>query len=208
MFNQLLISIRVTLFFGLLLGVIFPFVVAGVGQMLFPEQASGSLIKSADGTVLGSKLIAQSFISPRYFQPRPSAAGAGYDASLSAGTNLGPTAKKLLVGQADDPTTKNTDESFAGVKQLVESYRKRNALTDDRPVPVDAVTRSGSGLDPDISPENAFLQAPRIAKSRNLPLASILKLISLHKEERQFAVLGEPRINVLMLNLALDRAKQ
>jgi K+-transporting ATPase ATPase C chain len=149
-------------------------------------------------------LIGQSFTGPGYFHPRPSAAGAGYDAANSGGTNLGPTSAKLVNGVQDNPATKDTDGSFAGIKQLAQSYRKENGLPSGAPVPADAVTRSASGLDPDISPANAYLQAARVAKARGIPLDQIKRLIHEHTTGRQLGFLGEPRVNVLALNTALD----
>jgi K+-transporting ATPase ATPase C chain len=156
--------------------------------------------------VIGSRLMAQRFESAKYFHPRPSAAGSGYAGEATGGSNLGPTSAKLIMGIADDPSTK-ADESFAGIKQLAENYRKENELAADYPVPVDAVTRSGSGLDPDISEANAILQAPRIAKARNLKPEAVEELVRKMKTERDLGILGEPRINVLMVNMALDNLK-
>jgi len=208
MFNQILPAIRATLVLAILTGLIFPFVITIIAQFLFPDQANGSLIHNQEGKVIGSKLIGQSFTNLGYFHPRPSAAGAGYDGVASGGTNLGPTSKKLIVGQIDDPNSKDIDETFAGVKQLAEQYRNENGLSVNQKVPVDAVTRSGSGLDPDISTTNALLQAARISRVRKLPFSIIVKLVHNHIEERQFDLLGEPRVNVLVLNLDLDQLKQ
>jgi K+-transporting ATPase ATPase C chain len=171
---------------------------------MFREQANGSLIRR-DGGVVGSSLIGQGFSRPEYFHPRPSAAGSGYTGEASGGTNLGPTSAKLLDGQPDDPKTKDTDESFAGVKQLVESYRKENRLTPDARVPVDAVTRSGSGLDPHISQANALLQVGRVAAARGKSPQELQELVRRFTEGRDLGLLGEPRVNVLLLNLELDR---
>jgi K+-transporting ATPase ATPase C chain len=169
----------------------YPLVVWLISQGLFPYAANGSLMQR-DGVVVGSELIAQSFSSPGYFHPRPSAAGeAGYDGANSGGTNLGPLSKKLAES----------------VKRRVEAYRAENGLSDDRPVPADAVTASGSGLDPHISLGNAFLQAPRVAHHRGMEHQTMVELIQANTEGRGFGFLGEPRVNVLKLNLALDRKK-
>ncbi len=155
--------------------------------------------------IIGSRLIGQNFSRPQYFHPRPSAAGSGYGAGASAGTNLGPTSRKLIQGQEDDPSTKLADESFAGIKQLAEKYRHENNLSIGILIPVDAVTRSGSGLDPHISRQNALLQAPRVARIRGITVQSIIPLIDAHTARRQLGFLGEPGVNVLELNLALDQ---
>ena len=169
---------------------LYPLSVWGLGQLLFPHQAGGSLLSEA-GTVVGSRLIGQGFIAPEYFHPRPSAAGAGYDAAASGGSNLGPLSKKLLDA----------------VGQRVSAYRKENSLARDALVPADAVTASASGLDPHISLENALLQAPRIAKARNISLETVQKKIREHTQGRDLLVLGEPRVNVLMLNMSLSRTR-
>jgi K+-transporting ATPase ATPase C chain len=206
MLKQLIPSIRATLVLALITGLLFPLAITGIAQVVFPDQANGFLIRDADGKVRGSRIIGQPFAKPEYFHPRPSAAGSGYDATASSGTNLGPTSAKLIEGIQDDPATKGTDESYAGVKQLVEQYRQENGLAADAKVPVDAVTRSGSGLDPHISPANAALQAPRVARARNLPVERVQALLNEHTEGRQLGLLGEPRVNVLLLNRALDAA--
>jgi K+-transporting ATPase ATPase C chain len=207
MLKQLLPSVRATIVLAVLTGLLFPLLMTAVAQAVFRDQANGSLIVDANGKVIGSRLIGQPFTKPQYFHPRPSAAGSGYDATMSSGTNLGPTSSKLIQGIPDDPKTKNTDESYAGVKQLAEAYRKENDLPADAKVPVDAVTRSGSGMDPHISPANAALQAPRVAKARNMTSDAVMELVRQHTEGRTFGILGEPRVNVLMLNLALDQRK-
>ncbi len=189
--------------FTVITGGIFPAIVWGIGQVAFPKQANGSLIKEGD-TVVGSELIGQSFAKPEYFHPRPSAAGSGYGADASSGTNLGPTSDKLINGIADDPKTKDTDESYAGVKQLATAYRTENGLPADAPIPADAVTRSASGLDPEISPENAAIQAARVAKARNLSEDQVKQLIAKSTKGRDLGFLGEPRVNVLLLNRSLD----
>jgi K+-transporting ATPase ATPase C chain len=204
--KQLLPALRATIVLAALTGLIFPLVMTGIAQALFPEQANGSLIVGKDGKVIGSRLIGQRFTRPEYFHPRPSAAGSGYDATASSGTNLGPTSRKLIAGVPDDPATKETDESYAGVRQLAEAYRKENGLPAGARVPVDAVTRSSSGLDPHISPANAALQAPRVARARNMTPDAVMDQVRQHTEGRTFGILGEPRVNVLMLNLALDQS--
>jgi len=205
MLKELIPAVRMTLILALLTGLAFPLLITVISQVIFPDQANGSLIRS-NGKVIGSKLIAQGFASPKYFHPRPSAAGSGYAGEASGGTNLGPTSSKLIMGIADDPATK-ADESFAGIKQLAEAYRKDNELDAKATIPVDAVTRSASGLDPDISEANAMLQAPRIAKARNVKLEAITEIIRKCKIERDLGILGEPRLNVLTINLALDNIK-
>jgi K+-transporting ATPase ATPase C chain len=178
-----------------------------LAQIFFYDQATGSLIKGKNGQILGSKLIGQSFGKSEYFHCRPSAAGSGYSGVASGGTNLGPTSNRLILGQADDPGTKDVDESFSGVKQLSQKYFDENYLQRGEKVPVDAVTRSASGLDPHISLSNALLQARRVAKTRGLPVAEIINLVNRNTETRQFGILGEPGVNVLMLNLALEKIK-
>ena len=189
----------------LLSGVIFPLVLAALAWPLRPRQAGGSLIVR-NGTVVGSELIGQDFTGPGYFHPRPSAAGRGYDAVASGGTNLGPAHPQLRDGTQDDPATPGVDESFAGVRELAEAYRARNGLGPDADVPIDAVTRSGSGLDPHISPANAALQVARVARARRMSEESVRRLLAEQTRGRQFGILGEPRVAVLPLNLALDRA--
>jgi K+-transporting ATPase ATPase C chain len=175
---------------GVLCGV-YPLVVWILSQGLFPYEADGSLIQRG-GTIVGSELIAQNFSSPEHFHPRPSAAGeSGYDAGSSSGTNLGPLSKKL----AD------------AVKERVEAYRAENELPPDALVPADAVTASGSGLDPHISLKNAFLQAPRVAQARRIGSEAMEKIIRANTEGRDLGILGEPRVNVVKLNLALDKKK-
>jgi len=182
-------SVLLTIVFAVLLCGVYPLAVWAGAQALFADQANGSLVTDAAGTVRGSSLLAQNFSSEKYFQPRPSAAGTGYDAANSSGTNLGPTSQKL----ADN------------IKAAVAAYRTTNGLAADADVPADAVTSSGSGLDPHISVANAQLQASRVAKTRNLSLAKIQSLVGTHTEGRDLALFGEPRVNVLLLNLSLDR---
>lgn len=207
MLKQLLPAIRATLVIALLTGVAFPLAVTVLSNLLFKDQANGSLVKNDKGEVIGSKLIAQSFARAEYFHPRPSAAGAGYAAEASAGSNLGPTSKKLFEGQSDDPATP-TNESFAGVKQLSESFRQENHLAENEKVPVEAVSRSGSGLDPHISYANALFQSRRVSQARGLSVEQVKQIVEKNIEGRQLGFLGEPRINVLQLNLALDQLKR
>ena len=181
-------AVLVTLALAVVCCGIYPLVVFGIGQALFPHKANGSLITDAKGTVLGSRLLGQQFAADKYFHSRPSAAGNGYDSTSSGGSNLGPTSQKLR-------------DSIA---QNVSDFRSQNAMATNAPVPADAVTASGSGLDPHISPENAELQAPRVARARGLPLEKVKALIAQHNDTADFGVLGEPRVNVLELNLALD----
>jgi potassium-transporting ATPase KdpC subunit len=185
--RQLTPAVLAVVVFTVLCGVVYPLAVTGVAQVAFREKADGSLIE-VDGTVVGSSLIGQQFAAPGYFHPRPSAAGAGYDAMASSFSNLGPTNPGFL----------------AAVQARVAAYRSENGLAATQPVPVDAVTASGSGLDPDISVANAKLQAPRVASARGLRVDRVLALIDEHTSGRQWGFLGEPGVNVLRLNLALD----
>jgi K+-transporting ATPase ATPase C chain len=209
--SELKVSLLLTAALLVLLCGVYPVAVWAAGQALFPSQANGSLVADRSGAVRGSRLLAQNFSSDKYFQPRPSAAGTGYDATSSGGTNYGPTSDKLANGShAKDAGGKpvNDPNNFDGIKDLVAAYRAGNGLAADAPVPADAVTRSGSGLDPQISVANAELQAPRVARARNLPPAAVESLIAANTEGRDLGVLGEPRVNVLMLNLALDGASK
>jgi K+-transporting ATPase ATPase C chain len=200
-------AILLTLFFVVLTGIGFPVVVWAIGNVAFPHQAGGSLLKDAHGNVVGSSLLGQNFTKPEYFHPRPSAAGSGYDAANSSGTNLGPTSDKLINGIKDDPATKDVDESYPGFKDLAKAYREENGLAPDAVIPADAATRSASGLDPHISPANAELQVARVAKARGLDAARVRQVVAEHTEGRTLGFLGEPRVNVLELNRALDGLK-
>ncbi len=187
--KQAVIGLVMLIMFTVLGGIIYPLVITGLAQIFWPHQANGSLI-SQDGRIVGSELIGQSFTSPRYFHGRPSAAGQnGYDASNSSGSNLGPTSKVLI-------------DSIA---ERARQVRQENGLAPDAPVPADLVTMSASGLDPDISPASAFLQVPRVAKARNLPEDQVRALVASHVVGREWGFLGEPRVNVLELNLALNK---
>jgi K+-transporting ATPase ATPase C chain len=205
--KQLRPAILLTLFFVVLTGIAFPVVVWAVGRVAFPHQASGSLIKDVHGNVVGSSLLGQTFTKPEYFHPRPSAAGNGYDAANSSGTNLGPTSDKLVNGIKDDPATKDVDETYPGFRDLAKAYREENGLAADATIPADAATRSGSGLDPHISPANAELQVARVAKARSLGADRVRQLVADNTSARSFGIFGEPRVNVLQLNLALDGLK-
>ena len=204
--NILRPAIVLTLVFVVLTGFLFPVAIWGVGQAIFPHQANGSLIKDSTGKVIGSELIGQNFTDAKYFHPRPSAAGSGYDAANSSGTNLGPTSDKLINGIKDDPKTKDVDETYLGVKDLARLYREENGLGEDIKLPADAVTRSGSGLDPNISVANAKLQATRIGKARGIQSSEIERFVDENIQGRFIGLYGEPRVSVLALNLALDRA--
>jgi K+-transporting ATPase ATPase C chain len=188
--NELRISFIATVCLAVLLCGIYPALVWAVAQGLFHSQANGSLV-SVKGQVIGSSLLAQPFAGPGYFHPRPSAAGDGYDAVNSGGSNLGPTSQKLIDA----------------VKERIAAYRAENTLAPGVLIPADAVTASGSGLDPHISLRNALLQAERVAKSRGINEAVIQKKIAAYTEGRDLMIFGEPRINVLMLNLDLDRKR-
>ncbi|HEY9156203.1 MAG TPA: K(+)-transporting ATPase subunit C [Opitutaceae bacterium] len=201
-------SILLTLIFAVVLCGAYPLAVWAAGQGIFHDKANGSLIIDANGTVRGSRLLAQNFSEDKYFQPRPSAAGAGYDAANSSGTNLGPTSAKLAQGiHATDTKGKPISDlnNFDGIADLVQAYRKLNHLEATASVPADAVTRSASGLDPHISTANAEIQAKRVADARHIPLDRVLRLIAENTDSRDLGFLGEPGVNVLTLNLALDR---
>ena len=183
------IAIRTTIVTLVLTGLIYPFVMTGLSQVLFPWRANGSLVTDEKGQVVGSELIAQGFVNPAYFQPRPSAAGEkGYDAASSGGSNLGPTSKKLQDRINDD------------LKRLKAENPQATG-----PVPAELVTTSASGLDPHLSPEGMIWQLPRVAKARGVALERVKAVVDANVEGRTFGVLGEPRVNVLVVNLALDR---
>lgn len=200
-------AIVLTLFFVVVAGLAFPAVVWAIGRVAFPSNAAGNLIKDARGNVVGSALLGQAFTKPEYFHPRPSAAGAGYDAANSSGTNLGPTSDKLVNGIKDDPATKDVDETYLGFRDLAKAYREENGLAPDVVIPADAATRSGSGLDPDISPANAELQVARVAKARGLSADRVRQAVLQSTSGRWLGIVGEPRVNVLQVNLALDALK-
>ena len=183
--KNLVAAVLMTIVTTLILGVIYPLAITAIAQVAFPSQANGQLIER-DGKVVGSRIIGQGFSSPGYFRSRPSAAGMGYDATNSAGSNLGPTNKKLI-----DAVTAN-----------VEAARKENP---NAPVPIDLVTTSASGFDPHISPSAADFQVPRVARERGMSEADLRQLVEAHTEGRQLGFFGEPRVNVLELNLVLDR---
>jgi K+-transporting ATPase ATPase C chain len=190
--KAMLFELRQAAFATLALAVVccglYPLLVFGIGQVLFPAKANGSLIVDAGGVVRGSRLIGQPFTADKYFHPRPSSAGNGYDPTSSGGSNLGPTSQKL----------RDT------IAQNISDYRTQNGLATNAPVPADAVTGSGSGLDPHISSENARLQADRIAKARGLSIEKVRELIQQNTDPGSLGILGDPGVNVLCLNLALD----
>jgi K+-transporting ATPase ATPase C chain len=185
--RQLPTALAVFVLFSVLTGLVYPLVVTGIAQVAFGPRADGSLIVR-DGRTVGSALIGQAFVGPQYFHPRPSAAGDGYDAMASGASNLGPSNPTLL-----DAATRRGAE-----------YRRQNGLTAAERVPVDAITGSGSGLDPHISPANARFQARRVAETRGLPLARVLRLVDEATAGRSLGIFGDPGVNVLELNLALD----
>jgi potassium-transporting ATPase KdpC subunit len=188
--RQLLAAVTMVAALTVVTGLLYPLAVTGVAQGLFPDEAEGSLVTDADGDVVGSSLLGQSFTEPQYFHPRPSAAGDGYDPTSSSGSNLGPTNPAL----ADE------------VRARVAEYREDNGLALGTRVPVDAVTASASGLDPDISVANARLQAPRVAEERGLTVDEVEALVGEHTSGPALGVLGAEAVDVLALNLALDRA--
>ncbi|MGZ4793675.1 MAG: K(+)-transporting ATPase subunit C [Ilumatobacteraceae bacterium] len=186
--RQLRPALLVTVVFTLVCGVAYPLLSTAIGQVAFSSKANGSLIKR-DGVVVGSKLIGQAFAAPQYFHSRPSAAGAGYDGSASSGSNLGPLNPDLLKA----------------VEERAVAYRQENGLAANALVPVDAVTASGSGLDPHISIANARLQVARVAQQRGLDVSVVEQLVKKYTDDRQLMVLGDPGVNVVELNLALDK---
>ena len=240
MIKELGPGFRLTLLFTVLTGLLYPAVMTGVSELIFPRQANGSLV-SLNGKVVGSSLIGQPFAKPEYFHPRPSAAGSGYDATASSGTNLGPTSAKLLHGTTKMDDKKNEVVDFDGIEDRIVHYCIDNnipyessvpldqfkdahgdlddvklikAFNDDKtpllfkaktPIPPDAVTASSSGLDPQISPANAEVQAARIAKARGASADQVRQLIPQFTDRADLGFLGEPRVNVLMLNIALDQ---
>jgi len=187
-FAELRPAITVTLVLAVVCCGIYPLVVYGISQVLFRDKANGSLIVDSAGTIRGSRLLGQQFTSEKYFHTRPSAAGHGYDASNSGASNLGPTSSNLL----------------ASITQRVSDYRTENHLGTNEVVPADAVTASASGLDPHISVRNAELQAPRVAKARSLPVDKVLELARANIDAPDLGIFGDPGVNVLKLNLALD----
>ena len=214
MFKQLRPAIMSVLVFTVITGFLFPGIVTAVAKVAFARQANGSLIEK-NGKVVGSTLIGQPFSAPGYFHPRPSAAGNGYNAGKpddsyggSSGTNLGPTSDKLINGIHKKLKDGKTDDpgNFDGIKDLAKQYRDENKLAANADVPADAVTRSASGLDPEISPANAAVQTARVAQARGLTPDAVSKLVDDNTAGRTLGFLGDPRVNVLTLNLALDTA--
>jgi K+-transporting ATPase ATPase C chain len=240
MLKELGPGLRLTIVFTVLTGLLYPAVMTGLSEVIFPRQAKGSLV-TVNGKVVGSSLIGQSFTKPEYFHPRPSAAGSGYDASQSGATNLGPTSAKLLRGTTKMDDKKNEVVDFDGIDDRIVHYCVDNdipytssvpleqfrdahgdlddvklikAFNDDKvplvftpkvPIPQDAVTASASGLDPHISPANADTQATRVAKARGLSRDQVKQLIPQFTDRPDWGFLGEPRVNVLLLNVALDQ---
>ena len=184
--KNLITAVLMTIVTTILLGLAYPLVVTGLAQVIFPDKANGQLIRNGEGTIIGSRLIGQPFSSPGYFRSRPSAAG--YDAGASSGSNLGPTNQKLI------------DRVNADVETL-------QGENPGKPIPIDLVTSSGSGLDPHISPAAAEFQIPRVARERGMSEDELRRIVAAHTEGRQFGFLGEPRVNVLELNLDLDNRK-
>jgi potassium-transporting ATPase KdpC subunit len=240
MWEQILPGLRIKLFMTIVLGVVYPLVMTGISQALFPRQSNGSLIKVGD-KVIGSELIGQNFTKPEYFHPRASSAGSGYDASASGGSNLGPTSGKLIRGTTKTDDKKNEVVDFDGVSLRIVHYCLENgipyessvpldrfkdasgglddvklikAFNDDKAplvftpkaaIPADAVTGSSSGLDPHISPDSARIQASRVAKARGATVDQVQQLVAQFTEGPSLGFLGDPRVNVLKLNLALDQ---
>ena len=240
MWEQILPGLRIKIFMTIVLGVVYPLMMTGISQVIFPKQANGSLIKAGD-KVVGSEIIGQNFSKPEYFHPRPSSAGNGYDATASGGANLGPTSAKLLHGTIKMDDKKNEVVDFDGINLRILHYCLDNdlpyessvpldrfkdakgdlddvklikAFNDDKaplmftpkaPIPADAVTGSGSGLDPHISPDFARVQAARVAKARGIQVDQANQLVAQFTEGPDLGLLGEPRVNVLKLNLALDQ---
>lgn len=188
LFSEIRSAVMATVVLAVVCCGLYPLVVYGISQVAFAHKANGSLITAKDGTVRGSELLGQNFTEAKYFHPRPSAAGNGYDAANSSGSNLGPTSQKLNDA----------------IKDRIAAYRTENGLKETDPVPADAVSASSSGLDPHISLRNAELQTPRVAKARNLDEAKVRELIKQHTDSANFGILGEPGVNLMKLNLALD----
>jgi len=240
MWKEILPGIRIKLFMTVVLGVVYPLAMTGISQLIFPKQANGSLI-TIGGKVIGSEIIGQNFTKPEYFHPRPSAAGGGYDASASGGSNLGPTSAKLIRGTTKMDDKKNGIVDYDGISLRIVHYCIDNdipyesstplerfngadgnlddvklikAFNDDKapliftpktPIPADAVTASSSGLDPHISPANAQAQAARVAKARGIAVDQANQIVARFTEGADLGLLGEPRVNVLKLNLAMDQ---
>jgi K+-transporting ATPase ATPase C chain len=190
-FSQIRGAVVSTLVLAVVCCGVYPLVVFGIAQALFRDKANGSLIVDHDGTVHGSKLLGQGFADPKHFHPRPSAAGNGYDAASSGGSNLGPTSQKLNNA----------------IKERIAAYRAENGLSESEPVPADAVTTSGSGLDPHISLRNAELQTARVAKARGFSEEKVREFVRQHTDPRDLGVFGDPGVNVLELNRALDQLR-
>jgi potassium-transporting ATPase KdpC subunit len=239
MLKELGPGFRLTLAFTVLTGLLYPAVMTGISQLIFPAKANGSLV-TVNGNVVGSSLIGQNFSKPEYFHPRPSSAGSGYDATASSGSNLGPTSAKLIRGTTQTDDKNNETVAFDGINLRIVHYCLDNdipyessmpldqfkdakgdlddvklikAFNDEKtplvftakvPIPSDAVTASSSGLDPHISPANADIQAARVAKSRNVPVDQVKQVVSESTEGVDLGFLGEPRVNVLQLNIAMD----
>jgi potassium-transporting ATPase KdpC subunit len=240
MWEQILPGLRIKIFMTIVLGIAYPLMMTGIAQVLFPHKANGSLI-TKDGKVIGSEIIGQNFTKPEYFHPRASGAGSGYDATSSAGPNLGPTSAKLLLGTTKMDDKKNEVVDFDGISLRIVHYCIENGLpyessapldqfkatngdlddvklikafnndkaplvfTPKAPIPADAVTTSASGLDPNISPANASIQEARVAKARGVSVDQMNQVVARFTEGPAFGLLGEPRVNVLKLNLALDQ---
>lgn len=240
MWKQILPGLRIKLFMTVLLGVVYPLAMTGISQLIFPKQANGSLI-TVGGKVIGSEIIGQNFTRPEYFHPRPSAAGSGYDATASGGSNLGPTSAKLIHGTTKMDDKKNEVVDYDGINLRIVHYCLENdipyessvpieqfkdakgdlddvklikAFNDDKApllftpkesIPADAVTASASGLDPHISPANAQVQASRVAKARGISVDQANQIVARFTEGPDLGLLGEPRVNVLKLNLAMDQ---
>jgi K+-transporting ATPase ATPase C chain len=188
-FSQIRRAVVSTIVLAVVCCGLYPLIVFGISQALFHDKANGSLIVDPSGTVHGSRLLGQEFADAKYFHPRPSAAGNGYDATSSGGSNLGPTSRKLSDA----------------IKERIAAYRAENSLSETETVPADAVTASGSGLDPQISLRNAELQLPRVAKARGVSEDKVRELVQQNTDARDLGVLGDPGVNVLQLNLALDQ---